>query len=128
MMLKTIGEFLLKNWGIFFGVGGWLGFGVKLFLDHKKEKRQSQKELMKQIESLQAELDGYKSFEKIDRQLDKSKGMVYLEKLDNLTEREICGNCWETKHVKIPVISYCDPIEKDKSAPCSNCGARLYYR
>lgn len=110
---------------------------VALIIDSRKSKRDSVKSLKTEIAELkenllktQTELSQYKNIEELEKNIDKSDGTIYIEHLKNGDCREICAYCWETKHVKIPLISTetvsDHTYERYRAAKCQSCGGKCY--
>lgn len=116
-----------------FGAGGWLGFSLNRHYERKKDRQQSMKELSAENKKLQEALERYKMLELSEEKIDKSRGTIYMEKLDSGNSRAICGFCWEREHIKIPVIpepGFSNSNGQSKEwAYCQNCSKSLtYYR
>lgn len=114
-----------------FGAGGWLGFSLNRHCERKKDRQQSMKELSTENKKLQEALERYKMLELSEEKIDKSKGTIYMEKLDSGNSRAICGFCWEREHIKIPVITekiYCESTHQyEEGAYCQNCTKYVTY-
>lgn len=86
------------------GAGGWLGFFVKLFLDSRKDKKDTIKGLQKELDAARAQNEELRSIEQKEKFIDKSNGSVYIQTVGEGKTRGICGYCWERGHITIPVI------------------------
>ena len=98
-----------------------------LHIEKKKLERSNVSKLEDQIETItlklkstEEELLKYTRIEDIEKSIDKSKGAVYVETLANGSSRCICGYCWETKHLKIP-INVTRDATYGLSGFCENC-------
>ena len=110
---------------------------VALLTNSQKNKRDSIKSLKTQISKLEEnlarvkeQLSKYQNIEDLEKDIDKSDGTIYIEHLQNGKSREICAYCWETKHIKIPIVSsemvseYTH--EQYRAAKCQCCGGECY--
>lgn len=117
-------------------IGGIMGWSLKQRSENKKYKKENIKFLREEIEKVQNELknantrlEKYTSIEEMEKNIDKSTGTIYREKLSNGKIRYICGYCWEKKRIKIPinVRDISERGHKYLKGQCNDCGEYCEY-
>ncbi len=96
--------------GIFSIIVALISVVVSVVKDNRKNRTDTVRSLRKELELTQAELEKTKtellnaqSIENAEKNINKSHGSIYYEKLANGKTREICGFCWEKEHIRIPL-------------------------
>lgn len=131
-------EFINNNEVLFSGLFGLLcaliAAAVTVIANFQKSKRESLKSLRaelatakKEISELQEKLHQYQNIETLEEKIDKTDGEIYKEYLSNGDTREICACCWESKHIRVPLlpkeVEEEDTHERYRRAWCQVCGA-----
>ena len=120
--------------GIFSIIVALISVLVSVVRDNRKNRADTVHSLRKELELTQSELEKTKtellnaqSIENAEKNIDKSHGSIYYEKLANGKTREICGFCWEKKHIRIPLsVDLCyeeDSHQNYYSGYCNSCKA-----
>lgn len=132
-MLQFINNNAVLATGIFSILSALITAVVALTIDKRKNKLDSVRILTdeliqtrKQLDDAQKELACYVSIEQQEKNIDKRTGAIYSQIMPDGHRRDICGYCWETKHITIPLAV---EIEEDYkhlryySGHCSLCGS-----
>ncbi len=122
--------------GIFSLLGVIIGCFFKFILESMAVKKENIKFLREELKKVQNELknantrlEKYTSIEEMEKNIDKSMGSIYSEKLPNGKIRYICGYCWEKKRIKIPinVRDISERGHKYLKGQCNDCGEYCEY-
>lgn len=110
-MLELINSNGVLFSGVFGIISALIAAAVALWIDSRKTKRESVKnlkselaEMKKELQIAQGKLSEYQDVEKQESRIDKSDGEIYREKFPDGSSREICAFCWELKHITIPLL------------------------
>lgn len=104
-MLHFINENGVLFSGIFGIIGILLSALISVYTDKKKRKNDTIKELEERLEKTENDLKKYTLIENQEKNIDKTRGTIYVETLPDGSKREICAYCWEKSRIKIPLIS-----------------------
>lgn len=124
--------------GIFSLLGVIIGCFFKFILESMADKKENIKFLREELEKVQNELknantrlEKYTSIEEMEKNIDKSMGSIYSEKLPDGENRDICGYCWEKEHIKIPInVEYIYTSESFRNywiGHCNSCNSDCKY-
>lgn len=127
-------DFINNNGVLFSGIFGLVTALVTaiiaILVDKRKAKNDTVKSLKKELAETKAELEKYTTIEKMEQNIDKSMGAIYTETMSNGNKRNICGYCWEQKHVKIPLVMEEYYSENEHRTVlcgrCASCNANCY--
>ena len=96
--------------GIFSIIVALISVLVSVMKDNKRNRADTIRSLRKELEGVKADLEkanaellNSKSIENAEKNIDKSHGSIYYEKLADGKSRTICGFCWENKRAKMPL-------------------------
>lgn len=123
--------------GIFSIIVALISVLVSVMKDNKRNRADTIRSLRKELEGVKADLEkanaellNSKSIENAEKNIDKSHGSIYYEKLADGKSRTICGFCWENKRAKMPLTM--DRYYDDDSRKyvlrgyCFSCNANCY--
>ena len=120
-------QFINENGVLFSGI--FLSALVSAYNDKKKSKSNTIKELKERLEKTENDLKKYTIIENQEKNIDKTRGAIYVETLSDGSKREICAYCWEKSRIKIPLISKSFYDEDMKITrwiySCGNCGSEF---
>ena len=136
-MLEFINNNPVLSTGVFSLLSALITAIVALIIDNRKSKMDSIRILKnevaaakKELSEVQEKLAQYKSIERLEENIDKGTGTLYQEIMSDGHRRYICGYCWETKHLKIPVITHLDENEYTHqqfyAGQCGSCNERCF--
>lgn len=104
--MKVLLGFINENGILFSGVFGLLAAIISPLvanvIQSHNDLKATIKALEKELEKAKVEIERYKSLECAEENIHKGTGSIYYESVPN-GNRSICGFCWETKRVKIPI-------------------------
>lgn len=128
-MLKFINENGVLFSGLFGIIGVLLSALFSTYNDKKKKRNNTIKELKERLEKAENDLKKYTIIENQEKNIDKTRGAIYVETLSNGSKREICAYCWEKSRIKIPLVSksfYNENMKITKCIySCGNCGSEF---
>lgn len=123
--------------GIFSIIVAVISIIVSLIKDRKTNRIETIRSLNQKLEKTTSDLKETKtkleqanSIKELEKNIDKTNGVIYNELLDTGTHREICGYCWEKEHIKIPlVVNLCYDEHKNQEyfdRYCYSCKNHFY--
>lgn len=136
-MLKFINDNGVLFSGVFSIITALIAAIVAIIIDNKKSKQDTIRNLKKELKETNQELqqcraivDCYNSIENAEKNIDKSNGAIYVETLPDGKKRNICGYCWENKHIKSPLrteVSFSTTFQQTRrSGYCALCKTKCY--
>ena len=97
--------------GIFAIIVALISALVTIVVENRKNRGDTIKSLKEELRLTKQELEVTKialndaqSVEKAEKNIDKTHGSIYYERVADNKERTICGFCWEKEHIKIPIV------------------------